>query len=324
MRHSTAVLALAAGTALTAAQAQTADLPDAAAAPLTASAIKVVFVIAMENHDAGEIYGNTKDAPYINNTLMPAYAHSTNFTDELPSLPSEPHYVWMEAGTNKFSDHTFTGDGDATKANSTKSTAHLATQIRNASSGISWMAYQEGITNATGACPITSSGFYAAKHDPFVFFRDVSGSPPAKTNSYCASHHKDYSQLAGDLNSHAVATYNFITPNLCHDMHGASGCPDSNTIRAGDQWLQANLPALIAYANANAGAIFLTWDEGDSTNKMPFLAIGPHVKTGYAGAVQYDHSSLLKSVEEIVEVPVLAKVTGANDFTDLFVAGFFP
>jgi len=40
-----------------------------------------------ENHDAGQIYGNTRDAPYINGTLPPAYAHATNFTDELPSLP---------------------------------------------------------------------------------------------------------------------------------------------------------------------------------------------------------------------------------------------
>jgi hypothetical protein len=319
--------------ALAAALAATAAAPGAHAqseastdiAPATSSAIKTVFVIALENHDAGEIYGNTKDAPYINNTLLPAYAHSTNFTDELPqSIPSEPHYVWMEAGTNKFSDHTFTTDNDASKSNSTKSTAHLVTQIQNAGTGVTWMTYQEGITAATGTCPITSSGFYAAKHDPFVFFRDVSGSPPSKSNAYCTSHHKDLSKLAADLGNHAVATFNFITPNLCNDMHGATGCPNSNEINSGDQWLQANLPALIAYANSNQGAIFLTWDEGDSTSKMPFIAIGPHVKTGYTGTVLYNHSSLLKSIERILEVPILSTVTSANDFTDLFVAGFFP
>lgn len=45
----------------------------------TTSVIKHVFVIAMENHDASQIYGNTTDAPYINNTLIPTYAHATNF-----------------------------------------------------------------------------------------------------------------------------------------------------------------------------------------------------------------------------------------------------
>jgi len=300
------------------------DAPEAATPPTTSSAIKVVFVIAFENHDSKEIYGNTKDAPYINNTLLPAYAHSTNFNDELPSLVSEPHYVWMEAGTNKFSDHTFTGDSDASKSNSTKNTSHLVTQIKNATNGVTWMAYQEGINSSTGTCPITSSGHYAAKHDPFVFFRDVSGSPPSKTNSYCTKHHKDYSQFAADLANHAVATYNFITPNLCNDMHGDSGCPNSNEINSGDKWLQANLPAIISYANANQGAIFLTWDEGDSTNLMPFIAIGPHVKTGYTSTVKLDHSSQLKSIERILVLAVLPTVSSANDFTDLFNAGFFP
>ena len=48
-----------------------------------AGVIQHVFVIAMENHDGTQIYGNTTDAPYINNTLIPNYAHATNFNDEL-------------------------------------------------------------------------------------------------------------------------------------------------------------------------------------------------------------------------------------------------
>ncbi len=56
----------------------------------SSSSIQYVFVIAMENHDASQIYGNTTDAPYINNTLMAKYARATNFNDELPSLASEP------------------------------------------------------------------------------------------------------------------------------------------------------------------------------------------------------------------------------------------
>ncbi len=293
--------------------------------PLAGSAVQVVFVIAMENQDARDIYGNKTSAPYINDTLLPKYAHATNFVDELPpSIPSEPHYVWMEAGTNKFSDHTFTSDSDPSSSNSTASTAHLATQIRNATSGVTWRAYQEGITGTTGACPVKSSGFYAAKHDPFVFFRDVSGSPPSRTNSYCGSHHKDLSALAADLSAGTVATYNFITPNLCHDMHGASGCPNSNEIQSGDQWLQANLPALIAYVNAHQGVIYITWDEPEQTSLAAFIAVGPHVKAGYAGGVKYTHSSLLKSVEEHLQLAVLPTVSAANDLTDLFVAGFFP
>ena len=290
----------------------------------TTSQIKFVFVIAMENHDASQIYGNTTSAPYINGTLMPQFARSSKFGDELPSLVSEPHYVWMEAGTNSFSDRTFSDDSSPSSTNSTSSTAHLVTQIKNAGNGVTWMAYQEGLNSTTGACPIASSGFYAPKHNPFIFFRDVSGSPPSKTNAFCAAHHKPLSALAADLTNGAVSNYNFITPNQCNDMHGQSGCPNSNTIRAGDDWLSANLPPIISFVNANAGVIFITWDEGSSTTTMPLLVVGPNVKPGFTSAVTYNHSSLVKSLEEIFNLPILSKVSSAADFADFFTAGHFP
>jgi len=301
----------------------------AAASALSLSAahgavIQHVFVIVMENHDAAEIYGNTTDAPYINGTLIPSYAHSTNFNDELPSLVSEPHYLWMEGGTNAYSDHTFTTDNNPSSTNSTSSTAHLVTQIKNALGGQTWMTYQEGQNATTGACPIAGSGFYAPKHDPFVFFKDVSGNPPSKTNAYCSAHSKPYTSFATDLAANNIASYVFITPNLCNDMHGATGCPNSNQIRSGDDWLKSELPRIIAWANAHAGVIYLTWDEGDATNKMPFLAIGPGVKANYTGTVSYDHGSIIKSVEESLGLSILSKVSGKNDLADLFQPGFFP
>jgi hypothetical protein len=292
---------------------------------LTTSVIKHVFVIAMENHDSTQIYGNTSSAPYINNTLLPAYAHSTNFNDELSqSIPSEPHYLWMEAGTNAFSDHTFTGDSDPSSSNSTGDTNHLSTQIKNATNGVTWRTYQEGQNSSTGACPIHSNGFYQAKHNPFVFFKDTSGNPPSATNAYCGAHSRPYSSFAGDLGAGDVASYTFITPNQCHDMHGQSGCPDSNTIHAGDVWLKAELPRIISYANANAGVIFITWDEGSSTLKMPFIAVGPGMKTNYTGTVSYNHSSMIKSIERILQLPTLSRVSSANELTDLFKAGQYP
>ena len=117
-------------------------------------------------------------------------------------------------------------------------------------------------------------------HDPFVFFQDVAGSPPSKTEAYCAAHHASTAILADDLKNDHVAGYSFVTPNLCNDMHGASGCPQSDTIRAGDDWLATNLPPIIDYATTHAGVIFLVWDEGSATLKIPFLAIGPGVKKG--------------------------------------------
>lgn len=289
------------------------------AAGLPAAVAPHVFVVTMENQDADKIYGNTTDAPYINGTLMPRYARATAFSDVLPQLPSEPHYIWMEAGTNVFSDHTFTTDDQPSATNSTNSGEHLVAQIAVAN-GLDWRSYQEGITDATGTCPIASGGFYRPRHDPFIFFRDVAGSPPAKTDPDCAAHHRDLAALAGDLARGDVAGYSFITPNLCHDMHGASGCPSSNRTRGGDDWLAANLPALIDFVQAHGGVVFVTWEEGNASATLPFFAVGPNVKPGYAGGVPYTHSSLLKTVEEILGLPLLPAVAGkdVNDLADLF------
>jgi hypothetical protein len=89
-----------------------------------------------------------------------------------------------------------TFDRGPTSSNSTSSTAHLSMQIKNATNGVTWMSYQEGINSTTGSCPIAAAGFYMPKHDPFIFVQDPSGNPPSKTNACCIAHHKDLSALA--------------------------------------------------------------------------------------------------------------------------------
>jgi hypothetical protein len=288
------------------------------AEPGPSAAAPRVFVIAMENKDPSDIYGNAGDAPYINGALLPRYAHATAFGDALPRLPSEPHYVWMEAGTNVFADHTFTSDLKPSAQNSTASRDHLVSQIAATGGKLTWMSYQEGIGDATGACPIESAGFYHPRHNPFVFFQDVAGNPPARDAAECAAHHRDFAAFAADLASGNLASYNFITPDLCHDMHGASGCPTTNKIRAGDDWLAGFLPPLIDFVNAEGGVVFLTWEEAGRSGLMPFIAIGPDVKPGYAGALAYTHSSMLKTVEEMLGLPLLPTVADANSLDDLF------
>jgi hypothetical protein len=306
-----------------------ASAPDAFAGPNPgARANPFVFVIALENHSSAAIYGSAS-APYINGTLLSRYARAAKFVDELSNLPSEPHYIWMEAGTNVFADRVFTADAAPTAVNSTASTAHLVAQIARAGGALDWMSYQEGYSSAQ-PCPLSATGFYTPAHNPFVFFQDVTGSPPSATNPSCAAHHRPLTALAGDLfrgagadarGGGAVVSYNFISPDLCHDMHGAPGCPGQDVVRAGDDWLAANLPPLIAFVGAHGGVIFIAWDEGGT---LPFLAIGPHVKAGYESATRYDHGSIVKSVERMLGLPILDAVAGASELDDLFVAGFYP
>jgi hypothetical protein len=234
-----------------------------------------------------------------------------------------------------FSDNSFTTDSDPSASNSTSSTAHLATQLTTA--GKSWREYAEGIDSSTGACPIVSGNtvttYFAAKHDPFVFFQDVSGSPPAKTTAGCVSHHRAYTASAfqADLTANDVADYTFITPNLCDDMHGAAclnGCVSvSGCVSAGDSWIQTNVPPILAYIAAHDGVLFIIWDEPASTtspDNQPFVVVGPHVKAAYTSGVAYTHSSYVKSLEKIFGVTVMSNVSSANDFSDFFETGYFP
>jgi hypothetical protein len=287
-----------------------------------ASTIKHVIVIALENTDAQQIYGKVQAAPFINSTLLPKFAHATGFDDELPKLDSEPHYLWMEAGTNIFDDHTFKTDDPPSKTNSTNSSAHLAAQLNAAN--VSWMTYQEGQNATTGACPVAKSGHYRPRHNPFVFFQDISGNPPNKNSPGCAAHSRPYSSLETDLAANALASYVFVTPDLCHDMHDQ--CGPRTRIQPGDDWLKAELPRMIDWVASHQGVIFLTWDEGSSgLNKpIPFIAVGPSVKPNFASSVKLDHGSVVKSIEMIFGLPKLDTVAGKTDLSDLFQTGQFP
>src|SRR5256885_17078767 len=52
-----------------------------------------VFLIMMENHSAGEIIGNTADAPFINKLAKSANLATNYFAIGHPSLPNYLHVV---------------------------------------------------------------------------------------------------------------------------------------------------------------------------------------------------------------------------------------
>ena len=104
--------------------------------------LKTVFVIVLENHNWSDIEGNTNDAPYINNTLLPAASYCRQYYNPPASHPSLRNYLWMEAGT----DFGITAN-DSPAVYHQSTTNHLVTQLRAA--GISWKAYQEDIDGLT-------------------------------------------------------------------------------------------------------------------------------------------------------------------------------
>ena len=282
------------------------------------SQIKHVFVIVEENHDWSAIKGN-KNAPFINGTLLIKGAYTSqyyNVPKDLSALhPSEPNYILMEAGRIAFSDHTFTTNDVPSVKNSTSSQDHFVKLLEK--QGLTWKSYQEDISGTN--CPIANVNKYAAKHNPYVFFQDITGNPPSESNSYCKDHNRPFNELKADLQSGNVPNYVFITPNLDNDMHDGS-------IAQADKWLSEVVPTIVnSKTFQQDGALFITWDEGnglsDENNPIGMMMLSRFIKLGYTNSIEYSHVSYVKTIQEIFNISPL--VGGAADSSTQDLSDFF-
>jgi hypothetical protein len=287
--------------------------------PTTGTIKGTVFVIMMENHSWGTIK-NSGSAAYING-LAAKGGHAEQYHTPAGNHPSEPNYIWIEAGDNL----GITDDNPpADNHQSTKD--HLTAQLD--AKGITWKAYSEDIT--AGKCPLTTSGLYDPKHTPQLFFDDVTDTNKSDSK-YCIDHVVPYTQLATDIAANAVPRYAFITPNLCNDMHGetfGTNCGlGSDTIKKGNDWLSVQLPKILAStAYTNNGVVFLVWDEGDpkgfppksEDGPIPFFVLSPLAKPGYVLNTKVTHSALLRTIETIFGVPFLRGAQTAPDLAEMF------
>ena len=269
-----------------------------------------VFLIVMENQNWSDIK-NSPSAPYINNTLLPTASYAEQYYNPPGNHPSEPNYLWLEAGTN----FGISDDLDPV-FNHQSTTQHFVTLLSNA--GYSWKSYQEDISGTD--CPLTGSGSYAPKHNPMVFFDDVTNTNDPNSSN-CISHIRPYTELATDLQQNTEPNYSFITPNLCDDMHD-SCAPLNDPVKQGDTWLSQNLPTILnSQAYMNGGIVFITWDEGvGGDGPIGMIVLSNKAKGGgYSNTIQYTHSSTLRTLEEIFGVtPLLGDAANATDLSDLF------
>jgi hypothetical protein len=286
------------------------------------SVIKKVFYLMEENRSSNQVYG-ASDAPYINNTLMTTYDYASDYTDVVH--PSEPNYVWLEAGF----DMGLTTDNDPSNSNSTSTTDHIVNYLGRV--GKTWKSYQE---NLPGSCGISSSGQYAAKHNPFVFFQDVVGSY-SNPSASCLSHIVDLTALPTDIANNTLADFIEITPNLCNDGHDCA----NPTV---EMFLQGStVQAVFNYVlNASNHAILvIDWDEGEGQGIHPMLLIAPTstLQGAHNITTQVDHSSFVRSMQMIFGIDPthtdpttglafawLNNASSANDFSAFFAPSQFP
>lgn len=255
--------------------------PPAPPAPAPAvPAFSHIFVIVMENHEYGSVIGSAA-APYVNG-LAATYGLATNYF--AASHPSLPNYFALTAGS------TFGIASDCTTCYVTAT--NIADQVE--SSGRSWKAYMEDMP--TPCYMGASTGNYAMKHDPFMYYTDI------RNNAVrCAGHVVPFTQFGLDLSSGQIPNFVWITPNMCNDTHD---CP----VATGDAWLGNIVPRITGTAAfRNGGVLFITWDEGSSNAGCCADAWGGHVATlvisprsipGLRSNVAENHYSLLRTIED--------------------------
>lgn len=257
----------------------------AAQSPFTGT----VFTIVIENKSRHMLL-DASNAPFLAN-FAANNAVSNGYVDT-GVHPSEPNYIWMVSGQN-----FGILDNDAPVAHHIATTSHLVDQLEKV--GKTWKSYQESMGTP---CKVVSSGTYAVKHNPFVFFDDLvswNGTTPTPSQR-CIDNVVDYSEFDADLASGNVADYVFITPNMISDMH-------DGTVKQGDNWLANEVPKILASdAYKNGGVLIITADEGEGQgDDPPFILASPLGKKGMISDVSYDTSSYLKTVQAIMGVEAL-------------------
>ena len=266
--------------------------------------LKNIIVILEENENLGAVNGQAV-APYLN-SLDSKCGVATKYLDNCFSdnLVSLPHYLALTSGSNcntgldQAGTGCITDDGDATLH--TLSTTSIFAQAS------SWRSYQESMPSA---CDKSSSGRYAAKHNPAAYYSQLASCSAddvaiaavtcnaTTTNKACTAPNNAFTQ---DLANDTLPAFAFVSPNLDNDMH-------DGTITQADNWLFTYLPLIFqskAYLRGDV-AVFVVWDEQATSTfggATPNLFISPYITAGTMTTTTMNHFAVLRAWEDALGI----------------------
>jgi hypothetical protein len=313
--------------------------------------VGTVFMIGMENHNftqpnpfgsSPEQISNNPACPFLNGLITPGNANAAQvsfctkyYNTGTGCHPSEPNYIWEEAGSNL----GILADSDPSSgAGNIFSVMHFTKQLDAA--GITWKNYEEDVEYTTPT--VSKSGtrpsgtnfyngstqyYYGAKHNPMCFFTD------SQTKNVFS-----LTNFLPDLTNNNLGKYNWIMPDMYNCMHSGTtasftyhgtvytGGSDQCAVAEGDNFLSIIIPKIMAApAFTNNGIIIIRFDEtegGDTTSyTVPEIIISPLAKgNAYASSVVMSHSSDVKTLEEIYGLN-FTNSAGANYLSNAIPSG---
>ena len=229
--------------------------------------------------------------------------------------------------------------------------------------GLRWKSYQESLppTGADGVDysdgwftdvtpPPASLGgagallkLYAAKHNPFVYFKSVQEGHDRHNSLANVVGFEGQSGLWDDLASGRLPNLSIIVPNQCNDQHGRGNGGTQCAFDPVDDGSQAGLnPALIYVGDLTLrtivaaihrspawqqgrNAIVVWWDENDysfvpNLNQVLLIVDTNYGRHGVSSDKYYTHFSLLRTLEGGFHLPCLnhACDSASKVMSDLF------
>jgi phosphatidylinositol-3-phosphatase len=250
-----------------------ATIPTVAPRSVRVPAFTHVVVVVFENKEVTSIADNP-DAPTFN-ALARRYATLTNYS--AVGHPSLPNYLALVSGSTQ----RITTDCTDCSVRAPNLADTLSRKKKT------WKTYVEDLPypGFTGS----SAGRYVKRHDPLLYFQDVTNSPGRRKRIV------PLTQLGRDVARRRLPDYSLIVPNLCSDMHDCS-------VATGDAWLKANIVPLLHSRALRGGVVFVVFDEGTSKigggGRIEALALGPTVRRGSKFKRATNHYGLLRTIED--------------------------
>jgi hypothetical protein len=335
-------------------------------------AVRHVFLIVLENKSYAETWGPDPGAPYLGTTLRQegnllteyyATSHDSlgNYISMVSGQPANPNtQADCVSGYQPVTPPTVV-DGIAmgTGCIYPSAVASVATQLQ--AKGLTWKGYMESMAQPCQHPVVgqidpnlvaTPTSLYATRHNPFVYFSAITGSP------VCAEDDVPLTDMTKDLTKASTTpNFSFITPNLCDDGHDATCAAGGPAGFAGiNSFLQTWVPKILASpAYKSNGLLLITYDEaeaggtdedataccneppsisatdtqtgqagltGPGGGRIGLLALSPFIKPGSTTATPYNHFSMLRTIEDIFGLPHLGEAAapglasfGADVFT---------
>jgi hypothetical protein len=230
-----------------------------------------VFVIMLENHSDASVIGDPH-APFIT-SLARRYGHAAGFHGVTHT--SLPNYIALTSGSNWW----INNDNPLNRFPH----RNLVDQLEE--HGLTWVAYMESMpkTSYLGSFwPNFKTGIYVNRHNPFILY------PAIRRHRERRRHIKPFTFFAAQMRREDVPNLVWISPNLCHDMHGGvtvhltngdgSPCPfakqpgDSNDEalkRKADAFVRSAVRTIMGSpAWREPSAIFILTDETTDTGRV--------------------------------------------------------